>query len=335
MNLLADILIASWHLFQMAAPYFLLGLLIAAVLHAYVRASQIAKYLGKPTVRSIFLASLLGVPLPLCSCGVVPAAMSLRKQGASKAATVSFLISTPESGIDSIAVTYGLLGPLMAFIRPLAAFLTAFAAGLAVQFGDPSANIRSLPHAAPAARMGLRAGFAHAFGTLLADIAPWYLFGMLLGGALDLFVPADLIADYLGGGWQSLLLMLALGIPMYICASASTPIAASLMLKGLSPGAALVFLLAGPATNLSIFPTLTKFLGIRAVLLYLAAIIVVTFALGLLTDALLAPGAILARFAPIAPHEHLASGSIWPLVSSIALLLLMARSLWAKHRRPA
>lgn len=328
MDFVFTLLDACWRLFASAAPFFLFGLTIAAFLHAFIRPSHIAKYLGASSIKSIGLASLLGVPLPLCSCGVVPAAIGLRKQGASKAATVSFLISTPESGIDSIAVTYGLLGPVLAVIRPLAAFLTAFVAGLAVHFGDPSAHASSLPQAMPQSPLGLRSGFAYAFGKLLADITPWYLFGMLLGGVLDVFLPADLVSTYLGGGVLSLLLMLAIGVPMYICASASTPIAAALLMKGLSPGAALVFLLAGPATNLSIIPMLTKFLGGRAVALYLASIVVVTFLIGLAADAWLPRDLWLFGNTAMSDHHHGGALDRLMLVSSVALLLLMARSVW-------
>lgn len=296
MNLVWGIFHAAWDLLVMAGPYILFGLCVAGLMRAFVQPARIARHLGGDTLRSVGWAALAGVPLPLCSCGVVPTAMGLRQQGASKSATVAFLIATPESGIDSIAVTYALLGPVMAVIRPVAAFATAFVAGAAqilfgvrgARFEGRNANVEHrTSHIEQASSwLKLRSGMHYAFTDLLRDISGWFLIGILLGGVIQYAIPESFIVNYLGTGWSAMFVMLAIGIPLYICASASTPIAAALILKGMSPGAALVFLLAGPATNLASLPVLVKFLGKRAVAIYLVAIAVCAMAAGMLVNAL-------------------------------------------------
>ena len=298
MNHLTGIFITAWDTLTMASPYILLGLFVAALMRAFVKPSLLARHLGGNDFKSVAWAALSGVPLPLCSCGVVPTAMALRQQGASKPATVAFLISTPETGIDSIAVTYALLGPAMAVIRPITAFITAFVAGIMqIAFGGENSLpfVKTLPPPAPPYPLRgpwvggelvirLRMGLRYAFVDLLRDISGWLLIGILLGGVISYTLPETFIQNYLGTGWQAMLVMLVIGIPLYICASASTPIAAALMLKGMSPGAALVFLLAGPATNTASLPVLIKFLGKRAVVLYLIAIAVCTLSFGMLVN---------------------------------------------------
>lgn len=338
MTHLSRIAIESWTLFASAALYFVFGLLVAGFMHAFIRKENIGKYLGGNRLRSVLNAALIGVPLPLCSCGVLPAAIGLRKEGASKAATVSFLISTPESGVDSIAVTYALLGPWMALIRPLAAFVTAFCAGVAeIFFGTPdvAASLTPSPtccHTAHPAKLPITArltkGLRYAFVDLLADITPTFLFGILLGGVISTLIPATFVETYLGTGWQAMLMMLLVGIPLYICASASTPIAAALILKGMSPGAALVFLLAGPATNITALPVIAKSLGWRSVAIYLTAISVCALAFGMGTNLFID------RFAIDLPSQvvhgqHFVSSS---LRHSVALVLL-ASMLWSWYCR--
>jgi uncharacterized membrane protein YraQ (UPF0718 family) len=231
--------------------------------------------------------------------------VSLRKQGASNGATTAFLISTPESGVDSISITYALLDPIMTVARPAAAFITALAAGLTENiFGfrrdrrqmkpdlgcpvDNCCDGNDCPpevHRKHHSFVGkITAGLVYAFGELWDDIAGWFLLGLLLAGGITLLIPDDLLTSYLGGGLPAMLLMLAVGIPLYICATASTPIAAALILKGVSPGAALVFLLAGPATNLASLTVLVGILGKRATAIYLAAIAVMSVVFGLAVD---------------------------------------------------
>ncbi|MDJ0885683.1 MAG: permease [Desulfobacterales bacterium] len=235
----------------------------------------------------------------------MPAAVSLHQQGANKGAVTSFLISTPESGADSIAITYALLDPIMTVVRPLAAFLTAFTAGIAVNHmaSDATSASTAATSASPLEHSPKRPGPAFktacaatgrravrelrfAFTDFWADMAPAFFVGVLLAGMISALIPAQLLTAYLGGGIAAMLIMLAAGIPLYICASASTPIAAALILKGVSPGAALVFLLAGPATNAAALAVVLRTLGRRTTLIYLGSIAGCALLCGVLVDVL-------------------------------------------------
>lgn len=295
---LKGVILASWDVLLDASPFILLGFLFAAIIHAFIRQETIIKHLGKSNLGAVFKAALFGVPIPLCSCGVVPTAMALKKQGASKAATLSFLITTPESSIDSIAITYALIDPLMTIARPVAAFATGFLAGAAeLVFG------KSEPVAKPeevvcmhcrggvehekhnhSLKSRLSSGFRFAFLDLFRDISRWFLIGIVIAGIINYAVPTSFIENYLGRGWLSMFVMLAVGIPLYICATASTPIAASLIMKGMNPGAALVFLLAGPATNAASLVVITKLLGKRSAVIYLISIAISSILLGALLN---------------------------------------------------
>jgi uncharacterized membrane protein YraQ (UPF0718 family) len=235
----------------------------------------------------------------------LPAAVSLRKQGANNGATTAFLISTPESGVDSISITYALLDPIMTVARPLVAFVTATIAGIAENlFGNSDESKRVIPDLScpvdnccdgkncdPETHRShhtvlekIKAGVGYAFGDLWEDIAKWFLFGLLLAGFITVLIPDDIFSRYLGSGLPAMMLMLAIGIPLYICATASTPIAAALILKGVSPGAALVFLLVGPATNVASLTVLTGILGKRATAIYLGTIAISAVFFGLVVD---------------------------------------------------
>src|SRR5210317_1054964 len=305
MTVLVQIAQASWDLFVEAAPYLIFGVLVAGLMHLFLAPETIAKHLNSGRVRSVFKAALLGIPLPLCSCGVLPAAVSLRKQGANNGATTAFLISTPESGVDSISITYALLDPIMTVARPFVAFVTATFAGIAENlFGNSNQNQRIIPDLScpvdnccdgqncdPQTHKKhhtffekIKAGVMYAFSDLWEDIAKWFLFGVLLAGFITVLIPDDIFSRYLGSGLSAMLLMLAIGIPLYICATASTPIAAALILKGVSPGAALVFLLVGPATNVASLTVVTGILGKRATAIYLASIAICAVVFGLIVD---------------------------------------------------
>lgn len=341
------ILRESWIMLSAASFYFLAGLLIAGFIHVFLRKETIGKYLGGRSFSSIIYAALVGVPLPLCSCGVLPAAVGLRKDGASKPATLSFLISTPESGIDSIAVTYALIGPFMAFIRPVAAFLTAIAAGTSELFfgnddevglskecekctnKESSASKNNETKFSFIQRLGT--GLRYAFVDLLSDITPTFVLGILLGGVIGFYLPTSFVENYLGNGFQSMLIMLFAGIPIYICASASTPIAAALILKGMGPGAALVFLLAGPATNITSLPVIGKTLGWRTVTIYLISIAICALMFGLLTDQLyLQMGWDIAN--SVGTHHHPVSEPIREGFAGLLLFLMAASLLLGKQR---
>ena len=294
MDFITGSLLATWQVLLDAGIFIIFGFVIAALIRAFLSSEQIVKYMGGNNLRSVFLAAMFGVPLPLCSCGVVPTAMALRKQGASKAATVSFLISTPESSIDSIALTYALIDPLMTVFRPIAAFITGFIAGIAeIFFGkkdtvkeskaEHCAHCEEEHTASHKHTLGerMRFGLRFAFIELFTDISRWFLIGMLIAGVITYAVPTSFIENYLGSGWSSMLIMLAVGLPLYVCATASTPIAAALIVKGMSPGAALVFLLTGPATNAASFTVLTKMLGLRTAIIYILSIAVCAVLLGM------------------------------------------------------
>ena len=286
-------------IFLDASPYILFGFAIAALLNVLLPVHTVQRLLGRGRVRPIFMASLLGIPLPLCSCAVLPTAIALRRRGASPGATASFLISTPESDVDAIVLTYGLMGPLIAIYRPIAGFVTAIAAGFAADFWAKSPvepesgahdahdklSAEEARAKAPASwREKIRAGFSGAFRELFDETSHWILAGLVISALISTILPASIVTRYLSQGAVPLLLMLLIGIPLYICASASTPIAAALMLKGLSPGAALVFLLAGPATNIGSIGILSRTLGKRFVAIYVGSIALFSLLFGFLLD---------------------------------------------------
>jgi HflK protein len=340
----------TWAIMTEASVFLLFGFLLGGVLAVLVPQRLITRLLGRGRISSVLWASAIGVPLPLCSCGVLPAALRLSKQGATKGATVSFLISTPETDIDAIALTYGLMGPRFAVFRAVAGVVTAIAGGIATNlFGErrrPPSDPLAAPEpastpAAPApdeiARLaggdqaGTLAGrvrrvFHYAFGEMLDEIAHWLVVGIVVAALVTVLVPPSLVERYLGGGLVTMLLMLVIAIPIYTCASASTPVAAALILKGLDPGAALVFLLAGPATNIGAVIVLLKFLGARVVTIYLASIAVVSVAAGYALDWLFARW----QFSPVA--DITAASGLVPdplkIAGAVVLTALLARSLW-------
>jgi uncharacterized membrane protein YraQ (UPF0718 family) len=304
MGMIIDIIIEAWRLLLESAPYVVFGLLISGLLRVFINPAYVSRHLGSGRFTSVLKASLIGIPMPLCSCGVLPAAVSLRKQGANKGATTAFLISTPETGADSIAISYALLDPMITVARPVAAFITAICAGLIENWtarrtegtltpdltcpvDTCCTGIDCLPHVHSGHHTfpeKVRAGVRFALTDVWADIAGWFMLGLLLAGLITALVPEHMVVQYLGGGLVSMLLMLAAGVPLYICATASTPIAAALILKGVSPGVALVFLLAGPATNITSLTVLLGVMGKRTTAIYLGAISVASLAFGLALD---------------------------------------------------
>ena len=346
----------AWSILREASFFLLLGFVLAGVFAVIVPARLLTRFLGRGKIRSVLWASAIGTPLPLCSCGVLPTALGLARQGATRGATVAVLISTPETGVDSIALSYALMDPVITVFRPIAAFITATVAGIATNLwgaprpaarvgatdGDvtpaepreeplPEPELR-LPfdgHGAPRfarQRTAVRKIFVYGFGDLLDDTAHWLVLGVILAALVAVLLPASVIERYFGGGLVTMLAMLAIGIPIYTCASASTPVAAALVLKGLSPGAALVFLLSGPATNVGAIVVLLKFLGRRVVAIYLLSIAVVSVAAGYTLDWVYRTW----QLVPAVTFGH-ASGFVPEQVkvaSALLLLALLARSLW-------
>ncbi len=359
MNYLLNYLLACWDLLLEMAPYILSGFFMAGMLHILVNPQTIAKYLGKGRIKSVLYATLLGIPLPLCSCGVLPTTAGLKKQGANDGAAMSFMIATPETGVDSIAVTYALLDPIMTIFRPVAAFCTAFTAGVIQNFFgnsyhesnaaislDLSCKVDSCCDGQDCSPDEHRshhnilekftAAVRYGFGEILDDISGWLMLGIVIAGVIHVLIPESFLRSYLNGGVSSMLIMLLAGIPFYICATASTPIAAALILKGVSPGAALVFLLAGPATNAATISVVYGLFKKRATVIYLGSIAICSIMMGLLLDA------VYQRFGISAQSvAGTAAGELLPHWLSVSAAILLAvlignsllKSWKARHHR--
>ena len=299
-------------LFIESAPWLLMGFSVAGLMKAFVPSQVLAKHLGEPGLLATIKAALLGAPLPLCSCGVIPAALGLRRSGASKAATTSFLISTPETGVDSVTVSYAMMGPFMAIIRPIAAISTAITAGLlvgpdknehAAQSSEPvqsccasktaepepesaescCSKVSEENSAADSIGSRLRDSMKFTFVDLIRDISLWLMIGLGIAAMVKTYVPTEFLTQW-GDGFMAFLVMALIGVPMYICALASTPIAAGLLFSGVSPGATLVFMLVGPATNIATIGLVRNELGNRALAAYLGSVVGVGFGFGYLTN---------------------------------------------------
>lgn len=314
----------SFLLFAIMAPYLLLGILAAGVMHVLLPVDFISKRLGRNSFASVLKAGALGIPIPLCSCGVVPVAASLKKNGASNGATVSFLVTTPTSGVDSIFATYSLLGWPIMMLRVAASFLLGIAAGLLTAMIDKD---HAHPPPAPkpkktTPKMAVKTAITYAFTELYEGISKPLLIGSLLGGLVAYFLPANILTNYAGDGLWGYLIMLAIGIPLYVCASGSIPLAAALLAKGISPGAALVFLIAGPATNAATVAVISNMLGKKTLAVYLFVLTIGTLGVGLATDLLFDVFNLpLLNYTHL--HEHSSAQLNWlEIVSAIGLLSL-------------
>lgn len=261
------------------SPYLLFGFFVAGLLSVLVSQKLVERHLGGKGLWPLLKASVLGVPLPLCSCGVIPVSMSLRKHGASKGSTIAFLLSTPQTGVDSIFVTLSLLGPIFAIFRPVIALVTGLVGGAMVDIfeQDPQTQNDHQEKCTEACcsdikTSKIRKAFTYGFVTLPRDIGKAIFVGLLAAALISALVPDGYFAEKLGTGIFPLIAMMFLGIPVYVCATASVPVAAALIMKGLSPGAALVFLMTGPATNAASFVTIWKVLGKTTAILYLATV---------------------------------------------------------------
>ncbi|KPJ96567.1 MAG: hypothetical protein AMJ53_00310 [Gammaproteobacteria bacterium SG8_11] len=285
----------TWHLLLEMAPYLLFGFFVAGVLHLLLPKNKVSKHLAKGDTKSVVKAALLGIPLPLCSCGVIPVAAHLKKQGANKGPLQSFLVSTPTTGVDSILATYSLLGILFAVVRPVAALFSGLMAGIIANNSTKSAPVQQVrtfecpicPDKTPHThswREKIVHMFRYAFFELIEDIGTWIVLGIVIGGVISYFVPAEFIHKYLGNPFLAYPLMLLIGIPMYVCATGSIPMVAPLILKGMTPGAGLVFLFAGPATNTATLSFVAGEMGRKSLITYLASIVAGSLIFGLLID---------------------------------------------------
>lgn len=282
-----------WMMINEFAPFLILGFFISGVLSVYLTVEIVQKYLGSDSLFSVFLASLLGVPLPLCSCGVIPVSAYLSKHGASKGSVTSFLISTPQTGVDSIFITYAMLGPFFAIYRPIIAFFSGVLGGACVHlFDDNKKNIVEEncddDCCDDQSKSKIFNIFNYGFVKLPMDIAGPLIFGLVLSSLILVFIPSNYF-DMVGSGFLGMLIMLVVGLPTYVCATASVPIAFALHASGFSMGAVLVFLMSGPATNITTMTVIYKILGRKNLLIYLLSIVICSIGFGLLFD-LMFPG---------------------------------------------
>ena len=375
-----------------ASFWLVIGLFIGGLFKTLIPTDFLQRHLSNEGFGSIIKAAILGAPLPLCSCGVIPAAMGLREAGASKSATTSFLVSTPETGVDSVFITYAMMGPFMAVVRPITALVSAITAGTLVSFFDYEEDDKALekPHkheSDPCCSSNkepevketccsseketkpektsccsskveekkessccstkkeagetsccssshaetqientllskIASGVKYAFTDLLDNIIFWLVIGIVFAAVVQTFVPSDTLIKY-GSGWMGMLVMLLVGIPMYVCATASTPLAAGFLLAGISPGAVIVFLLAGPATNMATLGIITKQMGKRTMWLYLTGIMSTALISGFVVNYLVGLWGIdLSQHLEMS-HNHVPE--IIQLASFILLLLLSLR----------
>lgn len=304
---LGALLVNFYSLSLESAPFLVLGLVIAGLIKAWVPTESVAKQLGGSGIWPITKAALIGAPLPLCSCSVIPVTLGIHRSGASKGSTVSFLVATPETGADSIAISYVLLGPFMAIIRPISAISSAIFAGLIVSFSKDkggyeskekvkqsccSSDVHSTVKAEPITLGAVEtivpktlSGLRYAFTDIFNNMVFWLFIGLFFAAIVKTFVPVSFLQQW-GSGLGAMIVMVMVGIPMYICATASTPMAAGFLLAGLSPGTVLVFLLAGPATNMATLAIVKKELGSYALFAYLCGIVIAAIGFGLLVDQL-------------------------------------------------
>lgn len=269
------------------APYLLLGFLIAGVLHVFVPRNFYANYLSSNNKLSVLWAALLGIPLPLCSCGVIPTAIGLKNEKASKGAIASFLIATPQTGIDSILATFSLMGIGFAIIRPTAALITGICGGLLVNRLVHESDINDYATSSCQVETGNRLWrvLKYAFYDMLRDIGLRLLIGLVVAALIQVAVPDEFFLSFGNQPLLQMLVILVIAVPMYICSTGSIPVAAALMMKGLSPGAALVMLMAGPAVNLASILVIHKTLGRRFTSIYLMTIVGFAVLFGVLLNA--------------------------------------------------
>ncbi len=388
-----DFLTNLWDLFVDMSFYLVIGLLFTGILHAFVNKDLILKHIGKRNTSSVVKASVFGVPLPLCSCGVVPTAMYLGKNGASKGAVVSFLTSTPQTGVDSIIATYGLMGPFFAFFRAIAAFFSGIISGIitnilckndksdfinavtscgcsepkveetsscccsapkveetsscccsAPKVEETSSCCCSAPKVEETSSCGcssttsnetktfgakIKSVFTYSFGEFLDEIAVNFLAGLFVAALISTFIPQEWLSSF-SNPLLSMLVMLIIGIPMYICSTASIPIAVSLMMKGISPGSAFVFLFAGPVTNIASLAILAKALGKKVLIIYLLCVAGCAILFGLILDYIIE----LINYDGITEVIHHSHGTpVYMVVVSVIFGLLVLLSVIRKIRK--
>jgi uncharacterized membrane protein YraQ (UPF0718 family) len=321
-----------WGTIAEMSPYLLFGFFVAGLLSVLVSQQLVEKHLGGRGIWPLLKASIFGVPLPLCSCGVIPVSMSLHKHGASKGSTIAFLLSTPQTGVDSIFVTLSLLGPVFAIFRPVAALITGLVGGTLVDVFEQGGEAQKKPIekctdecCSTEKTSRVVKGLKYGFITLPRDIGKAMLLGLFIAAFISALVPDGYFAEKLGTGIFAMVVMMLLGIPIYVCATASVPVAAALILKGLTPGAALVFLMTGPATNAASFITIWKALGRTTAIIYLATVAGCALLGGILLDLLATRADI-----EIAVHSHWMLPAGVKYASAVVLLAVLGYALFSK-----
>lgn len=318
------------------SPYLLLGFFFAGLLYAFIPKQRIEKYFSGKPLRSYVLASIFGIPLPLCSCGVIPTGTAFYKNGASKGGTVSFLISTPQTGVDSILATFSLIGLPFAIIRPLAALITGITGGLITSAITNNENDNRVYKQEEEKHktfiQKISDVFRYGFVDFIQDISKWLVIGLALAAIISALIPNEFFELLNMPPIIQMLMILAVSIPLYICATGSIPLAAILILKGISPGAAFVFLMAGPATNAATITMIGKVLGKRSLFTYLGTITLGALSFGLLIDYVLP----IEWFTQIANqhlgHNHGEHLSWWQITSGIILMALIINGYIQKYR---
>jgi len=336
MELLKEIFYVIFSIFNEMSFYLLLGFLFAGILHVLVPQQIFSKYLSKNNWLSVLYATLFGIPLPLCSCGVIPASMALYKEGASKGAVISFLIATPQTGIDSIIATYSLLGLPFAIIRPVAAFFTSIFAGLTTNIFTSENKSVQIVNNKKNEKLSfskkIKRIFQYGYVEMMEDIGKMLLFGLVIAGLIAYFVPDNFFTVFKGNTLLSMLLILIVAVPMYVCATGSIPIAIALMLKGMSPGTALVLLMAGPAANIASMMVIGKVLGKKTFVIYLITLVVGAIGFGLFVDNFL-PSSWFDVSSFVSQHHHSGGFYYFKIVCSFILFLLLANSILFKNKR--
>lgn len=318
------------------SPYLLLGFFFAGLFYAFVPRNKIERYFNGKPFHSSVLAAIFGIPLPLCSCGVIPTGTAFYKNGASKGGTVSFLISTPQTGVDSILATFSLMGLPFAIIRPLAAFVTGITGGIITSVATKNEagtkTFQAQVDEKQSFSQKVVAVFRYGFIDFIQDISKWLVIGLVLAAIISALIPNDFFALLNLSPMAQMLLILGVSMPLYICATGSIPLAAILILKGISPGAAFVLLMAGPATNAATIIMIGKVLGRKSLFTYLATIITGALAFGLIIDYALPAQ----WFTEIAQqhlgHNHHEGLNWWQIASGIILIVLIIHGYIQKFR---
>lgn len=335
----SHLIYALLNILNQMSPYILLGFILAGMLHVFIRPDTMSRHLSGHGWRPVVKAALLGIPLPLCSCGVLPTAVALRRQGASKGASTSFLIATPQTGVDSIAATYALLGLPFAIVRPIAALVGSVAGGMAVDRSDKDGD-NDMPVTASATACSdgccqsaaeaeaprgfinkMWAAVKYGLTDMVASVGKWLVIGLVVAAVITVAVPDSLFLSLAEYPLLAMLVMVAVAVPMYVCATGSIPIAMSLMLKGLTPGVGFVLLMAGPAANFASVMVLSKSLGRRVTAVYVLSVVVTAILFGLLIDYLLpAQWFAIGGAADTIAHCHVE----WPWFPTLCSALLVA-----------